>query len=222
MGPQLSENHRSSDLQRLGEACVNIVHDLKNQLGGLKLYATFLRKRLSASDIGEEERQTLEKIIQGLDRTARDLSSLSEYGRPTELRSRTEVDLSGIIGGLQSVKTDDSLVRTDLESCEGRFDQVALSQAFESITSFALESLDKKQQLTIELRRQEDGDSKFALIRWSPASLPESDLRLAQNGASLRFAIAGKIIRAHSGDVFDVNKGVNVILPLSQIDAQAN
>ena len=37
-------------LEDLGRATLRIVHDLKNQLNGLKLYATYLRKRLDRDE----------------------------------------------------------------------------------------------------------------------------------------------------------------------------
>ena len=49
MKPILSQTEDKSTLQDLGRASIQIVHDLKNQLNGLKLYATFLRKRLEKS-----------------------------------------------------------------------------------------------------------------------------------------------------------------------------
>src|SRR6185503_6632053 len=57
----------ASALQDLGRATHKIVHDLKNQLNGLKLYATFLRKRLEREDHSPEERETVAKLIAGLD-----------------------------------------------------------------------------------------------------------------------------------------------------------
>jgi hypothetical protein len=46
MKPLLSGMQDIDKLQDLGRASIQIVHDLKNQLNGLKLYATFLRKLL--------------------------------------------------------------------------------------------------------------------------------------------------------------------------------
>jgi hypothetical protein len=68
----------SAAMEDLGRATHKIVHDLKNQLNGLKLYATFLRKRLSRDENSSEERETVEKLIAGLDRAARDLTALGQ------------------------------------------------------------------------------------------------------------------------------------------------
>src|SRR5688500_2126689 len=88
MKPLLLKPKDNDSLQTLGRASLQIVHDLKNQLNGLKLYATFLRKRLEKSDRPEDEMETISKLISGLDRAAGDLSTLVQYGRPIELRKQ--------------------------------------------------------------------------------------------------------------------------------------
>ena len=67
---------------------MQIVHDLKNQLNGLKLYATFLRRRLEKSERPEDEQETIAKLMAGLDRAASDLSTIVEYGRQIELKKQ--------------------------------------------------------------------------------------------------------------------------------------
>ena len=88
MKPLLSESKDNDALRALGQASVQIVHDLKNQLNGLKLYATFLRKRLAKSERPADELETINKLIAGLDRTARDVSMIAEYGRPLQLKKQ--------------------------------------------------------------------------------------------------------------------------------------
>ena len=68
MKPAFAKMPEPNALEDLGRATLQIVHDLKNQLNGLKLYATFLRKRLERDDRAVEERETLAKLIAGLDR----------------------------------------------------------------------------------------------------------------------------------------------------------
>ncbi len=51
MKPLPQPTHDTEALQELGRASVQIMHDLKNQLNGLKLYATFLRKRAERDEI---------------------------------------------------------------------------------------------------------------------------------------------------------------------------
>lgn len=54
-------------------------HDIKNQLGGLKLYATFLKMKLASQD--ETIRETTAKIVGGIDAVVR---SIAEVRRPPD------------------------------------------------------------------------------------------------------------------------------------------
>jgi hypothetical protein len=49
-------------------------HDIKNQLGGLKLYATFLKMKLASQD--EMVRDTTAKIIGGIDAVVRSIAEV--------------------------------------------------------------------------------------------------------------------------------------------------
>ena len=97
MKPFLSETHDAEALQELGRASVQIVHDLKNQINGLKLYATFLRKRLEKTDGRTDELDTVAKLLAGLERAAADMTTLVRYGRPLALRRVPHVDLGRLL-----------------------------------------------------------------------------------------------------------------------------
>src|SRR3989442_7345360 len=103
MTPAPAKSTDPGVLEELGRATLQIVHDLKNQLNGLKLYATFLRKRLESADRSVEERETLAKLIAGLDRAAKDMTALVRYAQPLELRRQPHVDLREIINRLAQV-----------------------------------------------------------------------------------------------------------------------
>src|SRR6185295_11720674 len=93
----LSRIDDETTLQELGKASIQIVHDLKNQLNGLKLYATFLRRRLEKSERPEDEQQTIIKLIAGLDRAANDLSTIVQYGREIELKKQPGFDIQKVL-----------------------------------------------------------------------------------------------------------------------------
>src|SRR5918999_4440387 len=104
MKPLKSEIQDAQTLRDLGSASVQIVHDLKNQLNGLKLYATFLRKRIEKAGRPEDELETVTKLMAGLERAATDMNLLVRYGRPVELRRQPGTDLARLLseasGGL--------------------------------------------------------------------------------------------------------------------------
>ena len=76
---------------------MQIVHDLKNQLNGLKLYATFLRRRIEKGERPGDEQETIAKLIGGLDRAADDLSTIVRYGQPVELKKQAGVEVDRVL-----------------------------------------------------------------------------------------------------------------------------
>src|SRR5205809_7550166 len=93
MKPLLSEERDDETLQNLGRASLQIIHDIKNQLNGLKLYATFLRKRMEKGGQPADEQETVAKLVAGLERAANDLTVLVQYSCPIEIHKKYGVDI---------------------------------------------------------------------------------------------------------------------------------
>ena len=62
-------------LRETGRLTSRLIHDFKNQLGGMKLYATYLKKRFAENAEGAE---VAEKIIQGLNEMAEQAAWVSK------------------------------------------------------------------------------------------------------------------------------------------------
>ncbi|HVF27188.1 MAG TPA: hypothetical protein VM943_03035 [Pyrinomonadaceae bacterium] len=195
------------------------MHDLKNQLNGLKLYATFLRKRLEKAERPADELETIAKLIAGLERAANDTAVMVRYGRPLELRRSQRVDLSGILAAAVN-----SPVRADAGTYEGTFDVAAASEAFQSIMTGARTNKagENVNGIEISLRRDNSGNSPFAVVEWHGVSV-EEDENLFQSFAGsngLRMALAAKIIRMHGGDVAHDASVLRVRLPLDEAEVR--
>src|SRR5712691_4697798 len=102
MKPLLSEDRDDATLQNLGRASLQIIHDIKNQLNGLKLYATYLRKRMEKIDQAGDLQETVAKLIAGLDRSASDMNVLVQYGRPLSLNKQAGVDVNKLMRGISA------------------------------------------------------------------------------------------------------------------------
>lgn len=83
-----SKEPQESDLRAL-----RLIHDFKNQLGGLKLYAAFLKKRLASDQDGLE---VCEKIIHGLNLMAERSRLVTRLVQPLVL-SLADTDLSALL-----------------------------------------------------------------------------------------------------------------------------
>jgi nitrogen fixation/metabolism regulation signal transduction histidine kinase len=212
----------------LGRATLQIVHDLKNQLNGLKLYATFLRKRLERDDQATEERETLLKLIAGLDRAAKEMTALVRYARPMDLRPRSHTDLRSIIisvideaaargtGGLGPVRIASDIAA---EPLLGEFDPTALTEAFKAVTDDVRASVSAKEvdQLSLNARRNAHEQTDGATIEWRGGKLTARTRTFPTNSGcgTVHTALAAKIIEAHGGSLTCEGDLIRAWLPIS-------
>lgn len=212
MKPQQQPAHDSAALETLGRASVQVVHDLKNQLNGLKLYATFLRKRAARPERPADELETVEKIIAGLERAASDTNALVRFGRPVELSARPGSDLAQI---LAAAAPDTSLPPGQV--FRGDFDAAALTEALQLIDA-AVCGKDAATRPAVKLSLAADGDTPAAIVEWQT----EHAARLLDAAASLsgsdglRVALARKIVRAHGGQLEHAANALRVRLPIKE------
>ena len=213
MTPASAKAVDTSELEDLGRATLQIVHDLKNQLNGIKLYATFLRKRFESEDRPSEEREILAKLIDGLDRAARQMTTLVRYSRPVELRRR-RANLRTIV--LESALSSES--EASGLPLYGEFDLDALSEAFRLLTEHAIShvsSRDRK-QVAVHVNRGL-ANSPEAMIEWRAAKFDNRSDPFASvhKYESVHAALATRIIEAHGGRVEFSSDAIRAWLPLS-------
>jgi signal transduction histidine kinase len=206
-------------LRDLGSASVQVVHDLKNQLNGLKLYATFLRKRLEKGERPADELETVGKLIAGLERAATDMNALVRLGRPLDLRRQPGTDLSSLL----EAAAEGRAVHAEAGTYEGEFDAAALKEAFEGVGKGALRALEQARQpdaLTLHLRRDETGDAPAAVIEWRGVKRREEGdgdaFKSFDGSAGMRMAFAARVIRAHGGSVAHEADTLRARLPLEK------
>lgn len=229
MKPLLSEAPDNLSLQALGRASVQIVHDLKNQLNGLKLYATFLRKRLEKSDRAVDELETVNKLIAGLDRSAADLSLIVQYAQPVELHKQTGVDLEKVVRGvaasldgsprISGSLTGPVVVESGETSLMGEFDPLILTDALKSISLGAMRVLgtrNRDQSLRIGLRKDMNNGAPSGVVEWFGFKGVDHDpFRSFAGSDEIRMSVGARAVEAHGGSVEKVNDTLRVRLPLA-------
>ena len=228
MKPLLSESEDNRSLQALGRASVQIVHDLKNQLNGLKLYATFLRKRLEKGQRPADELETLGKLIAGIDRTAVDLSLLSDFGRPLELRKHSAIDIEQMLRGVvANVNADTSapafegdaiIIETEATPLFAEVDATLLAESLESISRSAVKffrARKKEGPLKVHVTTEDASEGRAGVIDWQVLDSVDHDpFRSFAGTEEIRMSLAGKVIEAHGGSVERSNGFLRVRLPL--------
>jgi signal transduction histidine kinase len=229
MKPLMTESRDNSSLQALGRASVQIVHDLKNQINGLKLYATFLRKRYERSERPPDEVETINKLIMGLDRTAADLSMIVEFGQPVELNKQPGIDLQKLMQTVTAnlsqnprmtgALTGPIVIDGQAESLPGEFDSAKLSDALKAISAGAMKLLGSKgadQSLNIVLRRATTGTKPEGIIEWQGFESFEHDPFHSFVGSDgIRMSLAARVVEAHGGSADRHNGSLRVRLPLT-------
>ncbi len=216
MKPLKTELQDAETLRDLGSASVQIVHDLKNQLNGLKLYATFLRKRMEKAERPADEQETLAKLISGLERAAADMNVLVRFGRALELRRQPGTDLARLLQD----SADGAHVEFDGGPFEGDFDPVLLAEALKNITAGALGESVASSEGGGPRRVRLSGDGKGAVVEWQGDGSFDPDgedpFRSLAGAAGLRMALAAKIVRAHGGEVEREGGRLRARLPLQE------
>jgi hypothetical protein len=224
MKPLLSEERDNATLQNLGRASLQIIHDIKNQLNGLKLYATFLRKRMEKIEEANELQETLGKLIGGIDRAASDLNVLVQYGRPISLSKHAGIDIQKLMRTLAAGWTDSNagevnceLVIDSEESLVGEFDPTALTEAFRAISTGASKAgiRDNPEPIKVGLSSKNISGVPCAIINWQPVSFSSDDPFCSFNGSeAIRMSLAARIIEAHGGSAQHKDHSLRVCLPL--------
>lgn len=217
MKPLTVEMFDPATLQQLGRASVQIIHDLKNQINGLKLYATFLRKRMEKQERPEDERETIAKLIAGLERAAADMSTLVRFTRPVELRVQRGVNLPRLLTNTLNGNSAANCftLAHDGEGCDGDFDMALLTEAFRVITDGA-SRLCRGGEPRVGLTRHANEAGPTAVIEWTGAEISEGNdlFRSFAGSDSVRMAMAARIIEAHGGQASCSDGSIKVTLPL--------
>jgi signal transduction histidine kinase len=232
MKPIKATTNDTDALIQLGRASVQVVHDLKNQINGLKLYATFLRKRIERSERPADELETINKIMAGLERAATDMNLLVRLGRPLEIQRSTPLDLAALLaeategdfaGGAPAAA---AATKVDGDAYRGHFDAPALAEALKNIHAGARSLAARDAVPTVNLRREETKATEatgataatpHAVIEWHGIKAGnDSDVFSSFNGGTgLRLALAARIIQAHDGTVEQGADTLKVRLPLT-------
>jgi nitrogen fixation/metabolism regulation signal transduction histidine kinase len=214
MMPQQQPAQDAEALQELGRASVEVVHDIKNQLNGLKLYATFLRKRFERDARPADELETVNKIIAGLERAAADTHLLVRFGRPLELSRAPHTDLARLV---RDAAGDAEVSTTEGENFQGDFDARQLAEALNEVTRAARERAAADTHVSISLRREEAGGGAVAVVEWRGLKVApggESIFGALDGVGALRAALAAKIVRAHGGTIEQRGGEVVARIPL--------
>ena len=219
MKTAMSRPEETERLQDLGRASMQIVHDLKNQLNGLKLYATFLRRRIEKGDRPGDEQETIVKLIGGLDRAAEDLATIVRYGQPVELKKQSGVEVDKVLRSACATVDEKIVWKTDSDALQGTVDNFKLADAFKWLCSGALKHRhpDDGAEITVSTKLV-GNNSGQAVIEWAGLrQLDHDPFRSFAGSDEIKLALAAKIIEAHGGSAKFIDRRFVIELPLGSV-----
>ena len=193
-----------------GRMAARLIHDFKNQLGGLKLYAAYLQKRFADNVEGME---VSEKIAQGLNEMAEQAALLHRLCRPIELQMAPGDPAPVVEAAVSKLGPRSSAKRVKI-SCDiepgaprASFDPRQIGEALEAIISRAVDASPEDGEIAISLRRR-DGTPRIEIKDNGATLNDERRLNLFDplagdrlNRTALGLAMARRIIERHGGEV---------------------
>src|SRR5437868_11646368 len=219
----MSKPEEAERLQDLGRASMQIVHDLKNQLNGLKLYATFLRRRIEKSERPGDEQETISKLIGGLDRAAKDLSLIVHYGQPVELKRQPGFEIDKVLQTIctsLNQTTSQIVVNENSDAVQGDFDHFKLTEALKWLSIGAVKLRDNENDgagINVSITACANNPGR-AVVEWSGLRRLDHDpFRSFAGSEEIKLAVAEKIIQAHGGSAAFIDRKLVVELPLRDI-----
>ena len=199
---------------------MQIVHDLKNQLNGLKLYATFLRRRIEKSERPSDEQETIRKLIGGLDRAAEDLSLIVRYGQPVELKKQPGFEIDKVLQTIctnLNQTTSQIVVNENSHALQGDFDHVRLTEALKWLSMGAVKLRNNENDgagINVSITASANTPGR-AVVEWSGLrQLDRDPFRSFAGSEEIKLAVAEKVIQAHGGSAAFIDNKLVVELPL--------
>ena len=206
----MSKDSEEAILIETGRMAARLIHDFKNQLGGLKLYAAYLQKRFAENAEGME---VAEKIAQGLNEMAEQAAILNKLCRPLELRMEPDYPAPVVEQAVSRLWPKASAKRVkmtcDLEpgAPQFPFDSRQIGEALEAIISRAVDASPEDGEIAVSLRRRDEA-LRIEITDNGATLDDERRLRLFDplagdrlNRTALGLAMARRIIESHGGQI---------------------
>lgn len=205
------ERLRSGALAALGRMAAQAAHDLRNPLGGLKLFAEYLEHRLGKAG-DTEGADVARKINREVDHMTDVVREIAQIGRPRTLR-RVPTNVNGLLESCLAfaqarVAGEKIRVVFELDPAlpQAALDPREIRKAFLNLIVNAFEAMETGGTLTLRTRRAEQGfiealveDSGCGMSEETRARVLDFFFTTKDRGTGLGIAIARAVVEQHGG-----------------------
>jgi signal transduction histidine kinase len=205
------ERLRSGALAALGRMAAQVAHELRNPLGGLKLFAEYLEHRLGKAG-DTEGAEAAGKINREVDHMTDLVREITQFGRPGSLR-RAPTNVNGLLEsclGLAQARVSGTEIRVALELDtalpQGMLDSREIRKVFLNLIVNALEAMEAGGTLTLRTRRAERDlveavveDTGCGMSDETRARVFDLFFTTKDSGTGLGMAIARTVVEQHGG-----------------------
>lgn len=225
------ERLRSGALAALGRMAAQVAHELRNPLGGLKLFAEYLEHRLGKAGDAEGA-EVAGKINREVDHMTDLVREITQFSRPGSLR-RIPTNLNGLMESclaLAQARVAGKEIRVALQFDpalpQAALDPREIRKVFLNLIVNALEAMEAGGTLTLRTRRAERGFVEATVEDTGCGMTEETRTRAfdlffttKDSGTGLGMAIVRTVVEQHRGRMdirSQLGRGtqVRVLLPL--------
>jgi len=226
MAQEMVANERLSAVGRMASV---IIHDIKNPMGTLRVYAQVMKKKSG----NEEAAKLADEMIHQVDRFVNMTQEILDFTRGISSMNIEELDFAEVMGGVLDfiekdlTKNNVQLIRKTQFQGNLKMDQDKMVRVFYNIASNARDAMPQGGSLTV-VTEPSDGFVKIEFTD-SGSGMPEEVKRKIfepfmtygkKHGTGLGMAIVKKVIDDHKGRIeidSELGKGttIRILLPIA-------